>query len=232
MEASGNVEFDWSPVWLSLRVALAGGVGAFALGVLAALCTARREFRGKPLLEALLLLPLVLPPTVTGYLLLLLLGPQGLVGRWLDANFGARLLFTPWAAILAGVVVAFPLAYASAKSAFENVSGSLLDASRSLGATPWRALWSVLLPLSWPGLLSGAVLAFARALGEFGATIMVAGNIEGQTATLPVAIYAATETGDLSRAGTLCAALAALNLAFIWCVQAASARRRRRVLEL
>jgi len=168
---------DWQPVLLSLQVAAAALAVAFGLGTLAALGMAGRDFWGKELLEACFLLPLVLPPVVTGYALLVLAGRQGIVGLWLERHFEFRLLFTPYAAVVASAVVAFPLAYQSAKAAFVSVDPLLLDVARSLGAAPARVFWTVTVPLSWPGLAAGAVLSFARALGEFGATIMVAGNI-------------------------------------------------------
>ncbi len=206
---------DWQPVLLSLQVAAAALAVAFGLGTLAALGMAGRDFWGKELLEACFLLPLVLPPVVTGYALLVLAGRQGIVGLWLERHFEFRLLFTPYAAVVASAVVAFPLAYQSAKAAFVSVDPLLLDVARSLGAAPARVFWTVTVPLSWPGLAAGAVLSFARALGEFGATIMVAGNIAGRTMTVPSAIYMAAEDGDLRLAGLYSALLAVLNLGFI-----------------
>jgi molybdate transport system permease protein len=138
---------------------------------------------------------------VTGFVLLLLIGKQGPIGHFLSDTLHTQIIFTPYAAILAGTVVAFPLMYQNVKSAFQNVDTHLEDAARTLGASEWRVFHSVTLPLSWHGLVSGAVLAFSRALGEFGATIMVAGNIPGKTQTLPLAIYFAAESNDLTTAG-------------------------------
>ena len=219
--------FDWQPVWLSLQVAAAALALAFSLGTVAALAMAGREFRGKTLLEALCLLPLVLPPVVTGYALLVLLGRQSALGIWLQ-SVGVRLIFTPGAAVLASAVVAFPLVYQSARAAFESVEPHGREAARSLGASPARVLWSITIPLAWPGLLAGAVLAFARALGEFGATIMVAGNIAGRTTTVPSAIYMAAEDGDLRLAGLYSALLAAINLLFLLGLGVWARRRRSR----
>jgi molybdate transport system permease protein len=185
------VGFDWQPVLLSLQVATAALVLSFVSGTGAALLTARRNFPGKDVLEGIFLLPLVLPPVVTG------------------------LLFTPYAAVLASTVVAFPLMYQSAKAAFVTIDPHLQDAAGSLGAAPRRVFLTVTVPLSWPGLLAGAVLSFARALGEFGATIMVAGNIAGRTTTMPTAIYSAAEGGDFRVAAIYSALLAVLNLLFI-----------------
>ncbi len=222
------MEFDWQPVLLSLQVAAAALVLAFVSGTLAALLTSSRDFRGKDVLEGIFLLPLVLPPVVTGYALLVLAGRQGLLGVWLEHTFSFRLIFTPYAAILASAVVAFPLMYQSAKTAFVTIEPDLQDAARSLGATPNRVFWTVKIPLSWPGLVGGAVLSFARALGEFGATIMVAGNIAGRTTTMPTAIYMAAEGGDLRLAGVYSALLAIFNLLFIISLSVWTRRKRRR----
>jgi molybdate transport system permease protein len=221
------VEFDWQPVFLSLQIATAALALCFCSGTLAALWMAQRQFRGKDVLEALFLLPLVLPPVVTGYALLVLLGRQGPVGLWLEQTFQWRLIFTPYAAILASTAVAFPLMYQSAKAAFLTIDPFLHDAARSLGATPHRVFWTVTLPLAWPGLVAGAVLSFARALGEFGATIMVSGNIAGSTTTMPTAIYMAAEGGDARIAAAYSALLAILNLFFIIILSIWTRRARR-----
>lgn len=220
--------FDWQPVVLSLQVASAALLVAFSLGTLCAAWMAGREFRGKELFEALFLLPLVLPPVVTGYVLLTLLGRQGASGLWLEQSLGLRLLFTPAAAVLASSAVAFPLAYQSARGAFEAVDSHARDAARSLGASHARVFWTVTVPLSRPGLVAGAILAFARALGEFGATIMVAGNIEGRTTTASSAIYMAAESGDLALAGRYSALLAIINLLFLLGLRAWARRERSR----
>lgn len=210
-----------------MQVAAAALALVFVSGVLAALFTSSRDFRGRDILEGLFLLPLVLPPVVTGYALLVLAGKQGWLGLWLQQTFDFRLLFTPYAAILASAAVAFPLMYQSAKAAFITIEPHLQDAARSLGANPQRVFWTVTVPLSWPGLVGGAVLSFARALGEFGATIMVAGNIAGQTTTMPTAIYMAAEGGDLKIAGIYSALLAIFNLMFIIGLNVWTRRRQR-----
>ena len=192
---------EWQPVLLSLKVAFASLVLVFALGISAAYVMRNCSFPGKPALEALFTLPLVLPPVVTGFLLLLLIGKQGPVGRLLSEQWQVQLLFTPYAAMLAGTVVAFPLMYQSTKAAFQGVDHNLEEAARTLGASEGRVFFTVTLPLAWHGLLAGLVLSFSRALGEFGATIMVAGNIPGKTQTLPLAIYFAAEANDLTLAG-------------------------------
>lgn len=191
----------WSPVILSIKVACISLVFVFILGVSAAHLMRQIEFSGKTAVEALFTLPLVLPPVVTGFLLLVLIGKQGPLGRLLYEYFGVQLIFSAYAAILAGTVVAFPLMYQSTKAAFESVDTNLEDAARTLGASEWRVFFTITVPLAWQGLMAGLVLSFSRALGEFGATIMVAGNIPGKTQTLPLAIYFAADANDLNTAG-------------------------------
>jgi molybdate transport system permease protein len=216
---------DWQPARLSLEVAAVAALLVFCCATLAAWLVTQRPFRGQSALDALFTLPLVLPPVVTGYALLLLLGRRSFVGAWLWESFGVRLLFTPAAAVLAGAAVAFPLMYGAAKASFLQMDGHLLDAARALGASPARAFFTVAVPLARGGLAAGVVLAFARALGEFGATILVAGNIAGQTATLPTVIYSAAESGDLRLAGFYAALLALFNFAFILALGALSQRK-------
>ena len=218
---------DWQPVLLSLQVAAAALVLSFVSGILAALLMAGRDFWGKDVLEGVFLLPLVLPPVVTGYALLVLAGKQGWIGIWLEKAFQFRLIFTPYAAVLASSAVAFPLMYQCAKAAFLSLDPHLQDAARSLGASAFRVFWTVTVPLSWPGLVAGAVLSFARAIGEFGATIMVAGNIAGRTTTMPTAIYTAAEGGDLRLAGIYSILLVVFNLLFIIGLSAWTRQRRR-----
>jgi molybdate transport system permease protein len=206
--------FDWQPVLLSLEVASAALVLSLVIGVLLAHCFASRRVRGQVFWEAVLLLPLVLPPVVTGYALLVFLGRNGILGAWLTER-NTRVLFTPVAAILASFVVALPLMFTSAKAAFQNLDSHWLEAARCLGASAPRVFWTIEIPLAWRGLVAGGVLAFARALGEFGATIMVAGNIAGQTTTAPVAIYMAVEGGQWQVARNYVLILAAMNFAFL-----------------
>jgi molybdate transport system permease protein len=204
--------FDWQPLWLSIQVAAAALLLAFVLGVLLARFLAARRLI---FLEAILLLPLVLPPVVTGYALLIFLGRNGILGAWLERRFDAQILFTPTAAALAAFVVALPLMLISAKAAFENLDAHCIEAARCAGANSLRVFWTIEIPLAWRGLVAGGVLAFARALGEFGATIMVAGNIAGQTTTAPIAIYMAVEGGDFQTARNYALILAAINLLFL-----------------
>jgi molybdate transport system permease protein len=217
---------DWSPVLLSLRVGLSALAVIFVLGTLAARAMTRRHFPGKDVVDGLLVLPLVLPPVVTGFLLLVLLGRNGPVGRFLEGAFGVRLLFTLHAAVLAAVVVAFPLMYQSAKAAFQSVDTRLEDAARTLGAGEARVFLTVTLPLAWPGLVAGTVLSFARSLGEFGATVMVAGNIPGETTTVPLAIFFLADAGDLRAAGVYALVISALSMVMVVALNVWTRRRR------
>ncbi len=210
---------DWQPIWLSLRVAVGALIIVAITGTLAGRFFSVRRFHGQKLVEGLLLLPLVLPPVVSGFILLVLLGRRGIVGGWLWEALRVQLLFSPFAATIASAVVAFPLMFASARAAFAGVNGELERAARSLGASPVRTFLSISLPLAAPGLWAGLSLSFARALGEFGATILVAGNIEGKTTTISTAIFMAAEAGDYSLAARYCVVLALLNTAFVVAAQ-------------
>lgn len=207
---------DLHPVLLSIQVAAISLVFVFLFGVAAAYSMQKTEFTGKAAVEALFVLPLVLPPVVTGFLLLLLIGKQGPVGKLLGEYFGVQIIFSPYAAILAGTVVAFPLMYQSAKAAFANVDHTLEEAARTLGSSEWRVFLTVTLPLAWQGIVAGLILSFSRALGEFGATIMVAGNIPGKTQTLPLAIYFAAESNDLTQAGIYVLIISLLTFSLIF----------------
>jgi molybdate transport system permease protein len=181
---------------LSLQVALASIALLLVPGVLLGWLLARRHFPGKALLDVLVHLPLVLPPVVTGYLLLLLFGRKGLLGAPLEDWFGLRIAFTWKGAAIAAAIMAFPLMVRAVRLAIELTDRQVEEAARTLGAGPWRVLLTVTLPLAAPGILAGLVLAFARSLGEFGATITLAGNIPGESRTLPVAIYAYAQVPD------------------------------------
>ncbi|UFJ39596.1 molybdate ABC transporter permease subunit [Brevibacillus humidisoli] len=189
-----------SPLLLSLRVACLATLIVFSAGILLARLLVRRTFPGKSVLESLFLLPLVLPPTVIGFGLLMLFGKNGVIGHWLLEWFGIQVVFSWWGAVIASVVVAFPLMYQSAAAAFATVEPKLEQVARTMGASEWRLFWTISFPLAWPGLLAGLVLSFARALGEFGATLMLAGNIPGRTDTVPLAIYSAVEAGRMEEA--------------------------------
>jgi len=181
---------EWSVLWLSLQVATASMCILALPGIAMGWLLARREFFGKSLVDTLVHLPLVIPPVVTGYLLLLMFGRRGVLGGWLHDHLGITIAFTWKGAVLASAVMAFPLLVRSVRLAIELSDRRLEDAARTLGATPWRVLTTITLPLAAPGMVAGLVLAFARSLGEFGATITLAGNIPDESRTLPVAIYA------------------------------------------
>lgn len=184
---------EWSAVWLSLKVACGVALVTTVPAILLGWLLARREFRGKLFVESLVHAPLVIPPVVTGYLLLLTFGRNGPVGRWLAEWFDVRLVFSWQGAVLAAAVVALPLAVRSVRLAVSLVDRRYEEAASVLGWAPLRVFLKITLPLAWPGILAGILLAFSRSLGEFGATITFAGNIEGVTQTLPLAIYSAMQ---------------------------------------
>ncbi len=192
----------WVPLLLSLKVAGWATLLSAIAGTAAAFGLSRWRSRARDLVDALLTLPLVLPPTVLGYYLLVLLGRRGIVGETL-AGWGIELVFTWQGAVIAAAVVAFPLVFKSARAAFENVDGQLENAARVLGVSEAGVFFRVTLPLAARGIAAGVLLAFARALGEFGATLMIAGNLPGRTQTLSVAIYEAVQAGDDSTANFL-----------------------------
>ncbi|MFY4776451.1 molybdate ABC transporter permease subunit [Metabacillus sp. RGM 3146] len=193
----------WPPVILSLQIAVAAGLVVFAAGLIFGRWMAGKKFKGKILLETFFLLPLVLPPTVVGFLLIVLLGRNSAAGKVIEWVFGQPVVFTWWAAVLASAAVAFPLMYQSAKAGFESIDSDIEDAALVDGAGKFHLLVFISIPLALKPLLAGAILSFARALGEFGATIMFAGNIPGKTQTASTAIYLAFDEGNM-------------NLAWMW----------------
>jgi|SRR5487761_185795 len=190
---------DLSPIRISLETSVTATAITLVTGIAAAIWRANRRGIGAALMDGLFLLPLVLPPTVVGFLLLLIFGRHGPLGRLL-LHFGATVVFSWPATVIAAAVVSFPLMYLSARAALEQVDPRLLQAARTLGASEWCVFRRIALPLAWPGILAGTILAFARALGEFGATLMLAGSIPGRTQTIPIAIYFAVEANDLHQA--------------------------------
>lgn len=188
-----------SPIWISLRTVLCATLITFFLGIAAARWMARYQGRFKGLIDGVLILPLVLPPTVVGYGLLLLFGMHGPLGKLLAA-MGTTVVFSWPATVIAGAVMSFPLMYMTARGGFEQVEPNIEDAARTLGAGEWKVFWTVTVPMAWPSIAAGTVLALARTLGEFGATLMLAGNIPGKTTTIPVAIYSAVQAGDDKKA--------------------------------
>jgi molybdate transport system permease protein len=203
------------PITLSLRVACAALAIVTPIGVGLAWLQARTQYRLHGLVDAFILLPLVLPPSVIGFVLVVVLGREGTVGAVLDRAFGLRLVFTPAAAVIASAVVALPILVKTAQPAIEAVPEALEDVARTLGLSPIAVLVRVTLPAAWRGIVAGVVLGFARGLGEFGATLMFAGNLPGRTNTMPLEILTAYETGDDARAALYVGVLSALSLVVV-----------------
>ena len=190
------MEVAWSALSLSLQVAGWATALNLVLGIGVGYLLARTRFVGRDLLDTLLTLPMVMPPTVLGYYLLVLLGRNGWIGRWLQDSFGINLIFTLKGAVIAATIVAFPLVFKPARAAFEAIDRQVEEAGRVLGISEIGIFLRITLPLAWRGILAGVLLAFARALGEFGATLMVAGSIPGKTQTLSIAVYEAVQAGQ------------------------------------
>jgi molybdate transport system permease protein len=205
---------DFSPLWISLATSFFATAITLVMGVAAAVWREKRRGFVAVVVDCVFLLPLVLPPTVVGFLLLLLFGRRGPVGSLLD-GFGFGIVFSWPATVIAAATVAFPLMYLSARAALEQVDPHLAEAARTLGANEWRIFREISIPLAWPGLLAGIILTFARALGEFGATLMIAGDIPGRTQTIPLAIYFAVESGDMRSAWLWCIADVVISLALL-----------------
>ena len=207
---------DWFPLWLSLRVAAIATLLVLSLGTFIAYLLSHKNFRGKNLVDTLITLPLVLPPTVLGYYLLVLLGRASPLGRIYESLIGHPLVFTWEAAVVAAFIHSAPIYIKASRAVLEGVDYRYEWAARSLGASEWRTFWRVTLPLAQKGLSSLATLSFARSLGDFGVTIMVAGNIPGRTQTLSVAIYDAVESGNGRLARVLVLLVSALTIALLW----------------
>lgn len=204
---------EWSPLIVSLQTAGVATVVTFLTGIgLALLVVRMRRFQG--LADAVITLPMVLPPTVVGFFLLLLLGRRSVIGKFL-LQWDINLVFTWKAAVIAAVAVSLPLMYRTARGAFEQLDPNILNAARTLGVSEWRIFWHILLPNARAGIMAGVVLSFTRALGEFGATIMFAGNIPGVTQTMSTAIYAAVQANDYDLAGQWAMVIAAFSLLFV-----------------
>ncbi len=218
--------FDFSPLWISLKSAALATAITFFLGIAAARWMLVTRIKGKAIIEGLFIAPLVLPPTVLGFLLLLLFGRNGPVGQFL-LQFGLTVIFSWPATVITATVVAFPLMYKTALGAFEQIDPNLLHAARTLGASEWTVFWRVMVPLAHPGIVAGTILAFTRGLGEFGATLMLAGNIPGQTQTVPMAIYFAVEAGEMKLASIWVLIILGISLSVLTAVNYWSASGRR-----
>lgn len=225
-------EVEREAIAISLKVAGSAVGWTLLPGIALAWLLARREFRGKALLDGFLHLPLVLPPVVVGYLLLISLGRQGWLGQWLDRLFGISLPFTWQGAAVAGGIMAFPLLVRAVRLSFEAVDPKLEAAASTLGASRWRVLATITLPLALPGVITGTLLAFARALSEFGATMTFAANIPGETRTLPLALYSLIQTpGQEAAAARLCVLSIAIAMLALLASEWLARRARRRLSE-
>ena len=218
---------DWFPLWNSLRIAAISTVLIFFLGIAAAYYIAELPKLVKGVLDVVLTLPLVLPPTVVGYLLLRLLGPRRIIGAWALETFGARLVMVWWSAIFAAVVVAFPLMYRTARGAFESFDETLSQSAQTLGLPNAWIFWRVRMPYCRQGILAGTVLAFARALGEYGATSMLAGYTPGKTATVSTAVYQLWQTGNDAQAFRWVLVNVAISAVFLLTVNLLEDRQRK-----
>lgn len=208
---------DYTPLFLSLKIACTAAAVVLVSGIFLARIVARSRFPGKRILESILMLPLVLPPTVVGFGLIYLFGKNGPIGSLLLKWFDFQVVFTWVGAVIAAIVVSFPLMYQSAAASFQNYDPNIENAAFTMGASKWRVFWTISFPLAWPGLLAGLVLTFARALGEFGATLMIAGYIPNQTETIPLAIYFAVESGNMDVAVFWVAGIIAVGFsAILW----------------
>lgn len=190
---------DFSPLWISLKTAFLATIITSIIGIFISYKMANYKGRGRGIIDGILTLPLILPPTVIGFFLLLLCGKNGFIGK-IFMSFNKNIIFSWSATVIAAVVVAFPMMYRTCRSAFEQIDRNMISAARTLGLSETKIFFKIAIPLAWPGIIGGLVLSFARALGEFGATLMIAGNIPGRTQTMPVAIFFAVESGDMNKA--------------------------------
>jgi molybdate transport system permease protein len=219
------MHLDWFPLWLSLEVATAATLISLALGLGLAWLLANRDFPGRELVDAVATLPLALPPTVLGYYLLVVIGRSGWIGRAWEAATGSPLVFTWRAAIIASTLHAIPLLIKSSRAALESVDLACERAARSLGASEWRLFWRVSLPLARRPIAAATVLAFARSLGDFGATLMIAGDIPGRTQTAAIAIYDAVESGNTLVARVLVIVISILTASVVFLANRLERRR-------
>ena len=209
---------DVFPLYLTLKVSIFATFFSIVIGLCFAWLMARRDFFGKGILDAIIMQPLVIPPTVLGYYLLVLLGRSSPLGRFLEDTAGITLVFTWKGAVVAAFVASLPLFVRPARAAIEGVDRNLENAARLLGKTEWEVLKTITIPLAWRGIVAGGIIAFARATGEFGATLMIAGNIPGVTQTLPVGIYDAVQMGDTATANLLVGIITLFSFSVIYFV--------------
>ena len=220
-----------SPLKLSIEIAFVAGIIVIVAGILLGKLMAKRNFRGKLLLETVMLLPLVLPPTVIGFLLIIIFGKNSIFGEFVQWLFDQPIMFTWWAAVIASTVVAFPLMYQSAKTGFESVDEDIENAARIDGANEWQIFFYVSIPLASKAIISGGILSFTRALGEFGATLMFAGNIPGKTQTMPLAIYMAIDSGKMSLAWSWVICMIVISFIMLLIVHLLKAKKTKDVVD-
>lgn len=209
----------WSPVRLSIEIASVSGIVVLILGLFFGKVMAHRKFKGKSIVETAFLLPLVLPPTVVGFLLIIIFGKNSPIGQLIQWIFHGPVMFTCWAAVISSTVVAFPLMYQSAKTGFEAIDEDTEDAARVDGANEFKLFMTISIPLARKAIISGAILSFARALGEFGATLMFAGNIPGKTQTIPTAIYIAIDSDNMQLAWLWVLSMIGISFLMLLCIQ-------------
>ena len=212
---------DFSPLWISLKTAFLATIITSIIGIFISYKMANYKGRGRGFIDGIFTLPLILPPTVIGFFLLLICGKNGFVGK-IFMSFNKNIIFSWSATVIAATVVAFPMMYRTCRSAFEQIDKNMISAARSLGLSETKIFFKIAMPLAWPGIIGGLVLSFARALGEFGATLMIAGNIPGKTQTMPVAIFFAVEGGDMNKAMLWVLIIVAISFIMIfllnyWC---------------
>ena len=203
-----------TPLWISLKTSLLATFITFFIGIGSAYLVANYNGKWRGLIDSLFTLPLVLPPIVLGFFLLLIFGKNGPMGKLLEM-MNTSIIFTWSATVIAAVVVAFPMMYRSARSAFEQIDTNLIEAAKTLGLSNWKIFYKIAIPLAWPGIIGGVVLSFARALGEFGATLMIAGNIPGKTQTMPLAIFFKVQAMDYTGAMLWVWTIVAISVAMI-----------------
>ncbi len=212
---------DFSPLWISLKTAFLATIITSIIGIFISYKMANYKGRGRGLIDGVFTLPLILPPTVIGFFLLLICGKNGFVGK-IFMSFNKNIIFSWSATVITATVVAFPMMYRTCRSAFEQIDKNMISAARTLGLSETKIFFKIAIPLAWPGIIGGLVLSFARALGEFGATLMIAGNIPGKTQTMPVAIFFAVEGGDMNKAMLWVLIIVAISFIMIfllnyWC---------------
>ena len=212
---------DFSPLWISLKTAFLATIITSIIGIFISYKMANYKGRGRGFIDGIFTLPLILPPTVIGFFLLLICGKNGFVGK-IFMSFNKNIIFSWSATVIAATVVAFPMMYRTCRSAFEQIDKNMISAARTLGLSETKIFFKIAMPLAWPGIIGGLVLSFARALGEFGATLMIAGNIPGKTETMPVAIFFAVEGGDMNKAMLWVLIIVAISFIMIfllnyWC---------------